>query len=402
MVLFQTTKIHAVEEGNMGQNKIKIAIIGGGVSGTAAALELDQRFEVHIFERNERLLKKLLMTGNGKSNIFTTRLNASLYNDQKFMENHDKKMQPVLLNFFNKNNIAIKIDDYGRVYPFSNSARALANILTSNFGKNVKTHLNFNVESISKVNGKYVINSSDINVFDYVILSAGSSAGLSKTPLDNNNANLLSSLDLKSSKLIPTVSSISIEENLRLIENERLDAKVSLYKGDNLITSDSGEVLFKRTALSGIVSFVVSSYLAWENSDNSKYKISLDLLEDQRTIDYISSRKDGENLIDGIFSQPVAAYLKSRLNNDYSLKNTLKLLKNLTFNVASVQLSENAQVVHGGILTSQINPQSFNLLTDPNIYISGEVLNVDGICGGFNLAFAFYSGVTIAKDITDK
>lgn len=390
----------------MSNYRKKVAIIGGGVSGISLALNLDTDIEVDIFERGEDTLKKLLMTGNGKANIFTKRLDAEFYNDQQFMKSHIETMKKELPLFFKNMQIAVFSDDYGRYYPLSNSAKALVKNLKDKLDNNVVVHLNTNVNSIIKENGKYIINANKDKLYDQVVITTGSSAGLNRVELDNNNSQLFKQMGLKTTDYKKTISSITIKEDLSLLENERLEGELSLLDNNkNVIIKDEGEVLFKKNALSGIVSFVLSSYLAWETTNEKKdFFLNFNIIKNKEEIikEYLDNKLENEAILDGLFSLKVNKYLTNRLKGNFRRENVLKLLTNLTFKVNPIQSADNAQAVHGGVELTTVNPLTLESNSLPNLFFGGEVLNIDGICGGFNLSFAFYSGILLSKTINNK
>ena len=160
-----------MQNGNRKQ-KIKVAIIGGGVSGVTAALSLPDTFEVSIFERENRLLKKLLKTGNGKANILNTDIREDSYNDPDFISNHPHMLE-LVQKFYGDNGIMTYIDEVGRGYPFSRSAKTLAQNLLKGLKSHVKVFLEKEVKTIKKTEKGYLIFDE---VYDEVILTTGSSA----------------------------------------------------------------------------------------------------------------------------------------------------------------------------------------------------------------------------------
>lgn len=365
----------------------RVAIIGGGVSGVIAALLLQDTFSVTIFEREESLLKKLLRTGNGKANIYRRNVKSNDYNDEGFLLPHLSRMEQTLDELFLKLGIITYTDEEGRVYPYSRSAKSLQSLLLA--GLKAEVHLNTNISNVIKHNDQYRILDKD---YDYLFMTVGSSAGLLSKPLDNNNTHLFRNLQLEVSPLIPVIKTIEVTEDLRLISNERQNVVMRLYRDDELIFTEAGEVLFKDHGLSGIVSFVISSHLEWsvEKHPQSTHQIRLDLVPDIPLLEVSTFIKNSEDF-PRAFSLKMSKYLTAR-----KAKNSASLIKSLSFTPVSFNNPENTQAMHGGVILDLIS-EHFNVVKSPTLFVLGEALNIDGVCGGLNLGFALYSSVTASN-----
>lgn len=383
--------------------KSKVAIIGGGVSGVAAALTLGETFQIDIYEREARLLKKLLKTGNGKANIFNRFIKPDSYNNPAFISLHPRMLE-VVEGFYFEKGILTYVDEEGRGYPYSRSAKALANALLSKLGKNVRVFLETPITEIKKEQDSYTINGQN---YDVVILTTGSSCYNPKLGVDNQNTSLFSSLGLKLNPLRPTSGPIAIEENLRDIENERVYALLSVKSKGEEVTKELGEIMFKRDALSGIASFIVHSRLTWDKGDSKKrYVAHLNLLMDKEdeVRELLKNRRMDESVLDGLFSDNLNRYLINRLPKRFVLDDVIGLLKNLTFKIKEdfTLTHDKGQIMNGGVDVIQINTHTFELISYHSLFLGGEVLDIDGISGGYNLMFALYSGVVIGKSIIDR
>ncbi|MDY0214379.1 MAG: NAD(P)/FAD-dependent oxidoreductase [Bacilli bacterium] len=370
----------------------KVAIIGGGVSGVTFALNIQDYAHVTIFEREHSLLLKLLKTGNGKANIYNRNIELSAYNDHSFMNEHYNLIEVTLDEYFKRRGLLTYTDEEGRVYPYSRSAKGLKDFLLKDLKVEVKTATN--VTNVIKEKNGYIINGE---YYDYLVLATGSSAGLFKYPLDNNNDPLLNSLKLARSALVPVIKTIKVKENLKLLHNNRSEVVMSLWMDGTLLFKEKGEVLFKEDGLSGIVSFVVSSYFEWAYKEHPKanYKITLDLIPDLGKLEIKEILKTKDDY-DKVFAPFMVSYLKT-LKGDNILNN----VKALSFTPVALNNPENTQALSGGVLIEAIT-NDFNLKNDPNLFVLGEVLNIDGICGGYNLGFAIYSGIRSSKALLYK
>lgn len=370
----------------------KIAVIGGGVSGVTFALEIQDTARVTIFERENALLLKLLKTGNGKANIYNRDIKLAAYNDQKFMKDHALKIEKTLDDFFLKYGILTYTDDEKRVYPYSRSASGLREYLLSLLKVNIK--VNTNIDSVRKHKSGYLINDE---YFDYVVLAIGSGAGLFKYGLTNNNDPLLESLSLRRTALVPVIKTIAVKENLKVLNNRRAEVIMTLWQDDTVLIKEKGEVLFKSDGLSGIVSFIVSSYFEWavKEKADAKYKVTLDLMPEHTSHDVLRLIKSKEDY-SKVFAPFLVEYLKS-LKDDNILKN----VKALSFIPLPLNYPENSQAISGGVIVEEVG-SDFTHQRAANLIILGEVLNIDGICGGYNLGFAFYSGIIASRSLLYK
>lgn len=372
--------------------KEKIAIIGGGVSGVTLASEIKYKYDVTIFEREEKVLTKLLKTGNGKANIYNRGILPNHYNDPVFMTKHAPLIEKTLDSFFAKHKLVTFTDDANRVYPYSRSAKALRVFFVSNLdGVNVLT--NTNVAEITPQDQGYKVNG---HYFDQVVIATGSSAGLFKYDLMNNNEQLFKKVTSNISPFVPVIKTIKVKENLSVLENKRAEAILKLFADGKLIRREKGEVLFKKDGLSGIVSFIISSYVEWEVRNGAKkVVISLDFMPEYSEKEVRKIFDEGGNL-KAIFAEELTRFLMNQKSD-----NLVNLIKDFKVNVIPNNNPENTQAMSGGVNVSALAKDSFKL-SSQNIFILGEALNIDGICGGYNLAFAFYSALHTASALLDK
>ena len=215
----------------------KVIIVGGGFSGVISAIEAAKRYkDVTIIERNSEILKKLLITGNGRCNYFNE--NQSLdnyhsYNEELIKDIINKETLDELNKFYEEIGIYPKIKN-GYYYPFSNQALSVKNALVNKLKElNVNIITDYYVEDIKNENNEFIIN--DEIKCDKLIISTGSKA-YPKTGSDGNGYNLLKKLGLKISEINPAlVSLVSDDKNLKDLSGVRCDAKISFYSDDKFI-----------------------------------------------------------------------------------------------------------------------------------------------------------------------
>lgn len=397
---------------------IKVGIIGGGACGLmcAASLSKNRGFQVDIIEKESRVGKKILQTGNGRCNFTNMYVSAAHYNKPLFVGKLLSTYTPSLLRdeFFNLGLVNYQ-DSEGRCYPLSDSATSVLDVLRNACKiNNVLEKVDHEVSEIIPCNGGYKVKciynkNEEVNYFyDYLVFCTG--GNLSKLSFIDN-------LGIKYSKLKQSLC--AIKANVSGLNGIRRDVKASLYINDVCEKIDKGEVLFKDGALSGIVMFNLSSHLA-RIDKYDKCFIELDLLPLQNAQLYddmwdkrlkVLKQSTIELLLIGLFPKALAQYVLKQINikidktvGDLTKKeiDALKYIcKHLKFSVKENYASANYQVVSGGINLKEIN-DNFELVKYKNIYVGGELLDIDGECGGYNLHFAFSCGLKIANQIFKK
>ena len=395
----------------------KVVIIGGGFSGLVSAIYASKNNNVTILERNEDILKKLLMTGNGRCNYFNENQNIDNYhsnNEELIKDIINENNINELLKFYQEIGIVPKIKN-GYYYPFSNQALSVKNALVNKLKEaNVNIITNYYVENIVKNNNKFIIN-NDI-VCDKLIISTGSKA-YPKTGSDGNGYDILKKFNLSMSNINPSlVSLVSDNKYLKELSGIRCDAKVSFYNNDKFIKSDIGELQLVDYGVSGICIFNLS-YLFYKCNGKKTIKVNfipfidtkeelLKYLDDRNKI--MNNNKKISELLNGIINTKLINVIikNSNINNilykslDGEEKNRLcDSIFEFEFNILSTKSFDKAQVCSGGLLLSEININTMQTKKINNLYVIGELLDIDGICGGYNLTHSFISGYLAGKNI---
>lgn len=359
---------------------MKLAIIGAGAGALYLASKL-KNFDITIFERSKKIGSKLLASGNGKCNLLNINARGCDYNKSSFVSKLLDLYSPkFILNEFNKLGLLTKIDDEGRVYPNCESSLAVVNLLLDNIHANIV--LEYPVNTISKINNKYKINDYE-ELFDYVVLATGSCASLKKE-YQMIPYNYLSSLNIKLTPLSSSLVGFKVYNDIKKLSGLRVKTNVKLYVDNELIHEERGEVIFKNDGISGIVIMNMSSYYNDTNKKNAY--IVLDLL-------YPYLEKDIVNIKGAIHPLLYSYYISRKLTkND---------LSNFKLDILDTYEKENAQVISGGVDILLIN-DDLSLKSDNKVYLMGEMLDIDGICGGYNLLFAFLCAQKIYDNLKDK
>lgn len=398
----------------------KIAIIGAGACGLWTALAISQSeagIQIDIYERFDNIGKKISMSGNSRGNVSNLNVRPEAYNVPSFVK-------PILTRYdarwayqsFEQFGIKVAADEAGRVYPISEHAKSIVltfkRLLTD---KNIYIYEQHWIEDITYRNDKkqYIIND---NIYDAVVIATGSNAGLGPKVTGSMYPTINHINPFKETNRFPALCAIGVKDDLRVIENIRVKAKVSLILG-NEIYGAKGEIQFINQAISGIATFVLSSYIAREivkyGHVSAPCLLVVDLLPSlsfTELINYLSSNLDVSNFhphaLTGLFHQHLSSWIHKRYQEasqaNFDIYKLAELIKQMTFTFDESYIAKNNQILAGGIDTTTIDNQTLEHRSYQNLFIGGEALDVDGLCGGYNLHFAFASGETIAKEIIKR
>ncbi len=414
-----------------------IAIIGGGASGLISAISADKKSngtrKIAIIEKEDKLGKKILATGNGRCNLTNSNIDKNYYFGscrEGVSAILSKYNTCYLLAYFNKLGLLTKSDDYGRVYPYSNSATSVTDVLTSNCTKdNIDIFLNCDITSIKKTHKNTYIISNTEKQFECrkIIFSVGGQAGVSK--YSGNGYSLLNMLNISQNKLFPSLCPVPVKNSIiKSLKGCRAYGKVTLLYNTTDKTkrciSEIGEIQFTEKSLSGICVFNLSrfvneffTYGTINNIKSNKISISIDFfpdfsLSELETIIYnrIKNNKssDANSVLLGILNFKIvnALFKICKINKSDKLStlsktqiNTLiNSLKNVNFDVLPSNNFKNAQVTCGGVKSCECDFRTLSYKKDKNIFFTGEVLDIDGLCGGYNLHWAWISGIIAGEN----
>lgn len=384
---------------------MKIIIIGSGASGLAAGISLLRfGYDVTILERNNISGKKLLLTGAGRCNFFNS--------DQNIVHYHSSD-KDILAKIITSNNIHL-VEDFitslgivpkvkdGYYYPFANQAYNMKELLERTYldlGGKIK--YNYLVEKIEKKNSLFLVN--DNISCDKLILATGSKA-YKMTGSDGIGYQLAKKFNHHIVKVLPSLTSLITREKINL-KGVRVDAKVTLYEDGVKVREELGQVQFTDYGLSGICIFNLSYYAVKGLNKNKKEVITIDLMPFMDKVSF--KNKKVYDLLLGFLPNKMIDYILKTLDiskdvyyedlsNDKKQELT-KILKEMEFNITSYKEFDFSQVCSGGVSLREINPLTMESIFVKNLYIIGELLDVNGDCGGYNLTFAFLSGILTSR-----
>jgi len=394
----------------MKNNVIDYAIIGGGFSGVIIAIMLGERTNSNIIllEKNDRLCKKIPSTGNGRGNLSNCSISKENYHGDKFLAERvlDQFPQKSLIEFFKELGV-LCVEENGKLFPSSMQASSISDMMRYKLDSlPVNVKLGYNVKTIQKKNDLYCIN-NEIFAKNLIVCAGG--ASMKNFGTDGNIFPLLDGLKIKSTPLKPSLVQIKTQtDKIKGLKGIKQNAVVTLLDKNEKIVSFEGDLLFTDFGVSGDTIFKMSAYMSEVKEPNLKiefipsvnYEGLKDFLVEKSKKSYILNK----HLPVGVVQNKLGLLLLKLCNenpeekaNEKSSEKLAKLIKNFSLIINGTLGFDNSQVTHGGVDTSQIN---FNLKhKTENIYFAGEVLNVDGDCGGYNLQFAYSSACVVAESI---
>lgn len=396
---------------------IRIIIIGGGAAGMMSALSARENGgDVVILERNDRIGKKLLATGNGRCNYTNKNLTIDNYHgsNPKFAYSVLSEFNvEKTIEFFERLGITPAVEDNGKVFPLSFQASSMLDVLRYEIEeKGIELITEAQVSEIKKKN-KFIVTLKDKRIFegDKVIISTGGMA-LPSSGSDGNGYNLCKRLGHTVTDIFPGLVQLKLESNLlKSMDGVKFLGIAGIYINNKLVLEDSGDILFTSYGISGPPILQISrTALEHMNKGNEVWlKVSIIHTKNQEELfQYLINRfklmpnKVIEIGLIGLINKRLIIPILKEINIEKNKKvsalskdEILKLSQILTswsFKVIGSQSWGNAQVTAGGVNTDEVDSKTMESKLVEGLYIVGELLDIDGDCGGFNLQWAWSSG----------
>ena len=395
-----------------------VLIIGGGASGLTCAISAKRKnknLNIAILEHNNKIGKKLLATGNGRCNLTNMNMRKNNFHGSFKIDTVLERYSPnKLIEFFDSMGLVCKAEENGLVYPFSKQASAVLEILKLECNRlGIDIICEECVKNIKKSGKGFTVISNNTYNCKKVVLCCGGKAspecGGSGVGLD-----LAKNLGHKIVTTTPSLCPVEVfDKNIKSLKGVRASATVTLYDGNTEIHSEVGEVQFTDTALSGICIFNLCSYI--KNCVEPNIKVSIlnisfnELLTTLKNRRNIFKNDSAENLLIGYFNSKIAVYflkqskidLTKKANDisDLELKQLANIILNWNFKCKKPTDFKKAQVMAGGVLGSEINENTMESKIVKGLYLCGELIDINGDCGGYNLHFAFSSGIIAGENL---
>ena len=388
----------------------KVVVIGAGASGIIASLKASEHNEVILIDGNDKCGKKLLITGNGKCNYWNDDININNYftNDKNLLKNILNKNNEVL-NYLEKMGIYPKIKN-GYYYPASGLAASIREIFEKELNRcNVKTLYNTKVLNVEKNNDKFIVDTSNEKInCDKVIIATGSKAA-PKTGSDGFGYDIAKKFGHTIDHILPALVGLkSNDKNIKEWAGVRTDVKLTLCVNNESLKEEIGEIQLTEDGISGICTFNISGKVSQSLYENKEVVVKINFVPTINNFYEFMERRNEllpnrtiEELLESILNYKLTNVILKRCHlnkNEYYNNLSVKDKKLLIENISQFEITINdtnsfdkAQVCTGGISLNEIN-ENMESIYVKNLYLIGELLDVDGKCGGFNLAFAFITG----------
>jgi len=399
----------------------KVVIIGGGASGMVAAIQASiNGNEVILLESNDKCGKKILLTGNGKCNYWNSEININNYNTdnpEKLKDIISEYNQHEVLSFLENIGIYPKVRN-GYYYPYSNQASSVRTLLLDELERrNVKIIYDFKVEEIIKEDNSFIIKSvSSGIVCDKVIVATGSCA-CPKTGSDGTGYNLVKRLGHHINLVTPSLVQLKGNESFfKDWDGVRCDSKLTLYVDNEKVKEEVGEIQLTDYGISGICTFNISGIATKKLELNKKVSVGINFLPSIDSFyNWFDQRNQNiknhtiEELLESVIPYKLMFVLLKKANIDrddywdnlseFQKRNLANVIENFELEITGYHSFDRAQVATGGISLNEIDSKTMESKIVPSLHLVGELLDVDGKCGGFNLAFAFISGYLAGRGV---
>ena len=372
----------------------KVICIGGGLSSSLFAYQVKKNhpsYKVIILEKDEKILKRVLISGNGRCNFFNgdflngsypLRFNFPSKVKELISENTIDEFIKILKYEFN---FSYYSDSSLRYYPFSNSSSSFRDILIKKLNEvGVETLTNSKVVSISPKNKTVNLESGNLN-YDYIFIGIGGKA------YDRDiNENILSNLNIDINPYESCLCPLYTKNKYPSLDGVRIKGILHLLINSKEVYKEEGELLFKKDGISGICVFNSSLFINEKSKNVIKFNPlchdNVDLTEIYREFNY-------DNLVSIFPDKLVKLLLKNREKLDIN-----ELLNFFTFEIKGKYPLKNSQISLGGISLNEID-NNFRLNKHQNIFVGGEIIDLHAICGGYNIGFALLSALRASKSV---
>lgn len=392
----------------------KVIVIGGGPAGMMAAITAAKQHDVILLEKNEKLGKKLYITGKGRCNL--TNASDVDFHIKQIMHNPKFMYGPLYtfdayqaIDFFEKHGLKTKVERGNRVYPASDKSSDVIRVFEMALKEaGVKVYLKANVLSCDKIDGTFSVKTDDGDyIADNLVIATG---GISYKQTGSTGDGYRFAERFGHQLVAPTAGLIGMDTEPDLVlplqglalKNVGLKIK---NKG-KVIFSDFGEMLFTHFGLSGPIVLSASSHMKKGQHIaviDLKPKLDKEQLDKRLLRDFEKyNNKDIINGLDDLLPKKLIPYIIERAKLDPHMKvhqinreirlSLIEILKGLTFEIIDKHQINQAIITQGGVEVKEVNPASMESKLVEGLYFAGEVLDVDSLTGGFNLQIAYSTG----------
>ncbi|WP_297392544.1 NAD(P)/FAD-dependent oxidoreductase [uncultured Peptoniphilus sp.] len=389
---------------------MKIAIIGGGPAGMMCAIKAAENHQVTIFEKNEKLGKKLFITGKGRCNLTNycdeREFLKNLVNNSSFMYSSIYSFSPfTTYYYFEELGLPLKVERGNRVFPASDKSSDVIKAYEKKLKDlGVKINLNYEVTSIEKVDDKFIINGRE--KFDKVVIATG---GISYklTGSTGDGYKFAKGFGHKVIDQVPGLIGINLKNNFSLAGLTLKNVELKILKDKKIISREFGEMLFTHRGISGPIVLTTSSKI----NRLKDFEMYLDLkpaLEPEKLDARIlrdfheNQNKNLENVMRALLPKDLIIYIleSAGISGDKKVnqitkeerESLVRTIKNFALKFDSLDDIDRAIVTSGGVDVKDLDPKTMESKKVSGLYFIGEVLDLDGLTGGFNIQIANSTG----------
>lgn len=405
---------------------MKVGIIGAGASGVFAALILKQNYiDTTVIERNANALKKIYATGNGRCNFTNRNVSYKNYHGEnpKFTISVIKKFDNYdVIEFFNDMGIPEVELENGKIFPKSLQASSIVKQMMC-LANHLEVEFIFDsfVDDVRKNGDVFEVKSNDsIYKFDYLIIACGSKA-YKKSGSDGNGYILMEKLGHNIVKTHPGIVQLRLNgDSFKKMSGTKFKANAKLVVDGKEVFEFYHDVLFTDYGISGPTILQLSGEAIRAKNKGLDVKIRIDTvdLDENKLYEHLiyiislNYYKKIKELLVGLINDNLIEEVLNQANIEYDINvcelskeeiyKLAHILKNLEFSVSGYKDEDSGQITCGGVDTDEINPSTMESKKIKNLYIIGEIMDVDGDCGGYNLQWAFSSAYSCAMSIIKK
>ncbi|RXJ84063.1 NAD(P)/FAD-dependent oxidoreductase [Arcobacter sp. CECT 8985] len=407
---------------------MKIAIIGGGAAGVIAAItakRLNKKLHVDIFDINKAIGKKILASGNGRCNISNTKITQENYfgENPSFINQALKEFDfKAFENFCKSIGLILDIKDSCKVYPLSNEAKSVVTLLENELDRlEINQILQTKIVDIQKLDEKFnliSVENKEFNGYDRVLISSGLQAAPQLNSTEDG-IDIATKFNHTFNPTYPSLVGLHTQFDYKnKLQGVKKEATVTLYIDKQKDKQITGDVLFTKYGVSGFAILDISQYAVYPLSLYQDVTISInlfptltrnELLGILQTLFKTLAKSDAVEALTGIIPIKLAVVLLQMNNIDINAKADsinakqqraiINTLTNLRLKIEDTQGFKHAEASGGGIRTDEVDNKTYESKLCKNLFFAGEVLDIVGNRGGFNLHFAWASGFLAGKNL---
>ncbi len=400
-----------------------IAIIGAGASGLVAAIVAARRgVKVQVYEKNNKIGKKILATGNGRCNVTNQNIKTSNYHGKNpsFVNSSLNRFNTsTCKEFFSELGVELVEGQRGRLYPRSLQSSSIVELLVYECKRlGVEFFLNTKVDKITKKGNKFCLHVEEKSLHVNRVLVATGGLAMPTLGSCDSGYEFAKSFGHTIVPTHPSLVQLVCTEDLKPISGVKVEGSIEVYEDGQSKTFANGDILFTNYGISGSavldISRVVSHSLLFKRALHVKIDLLPEFSKEQlkNLLKKRLKHSNGKSValwLDGFINSKLARFIEKSLHvkcadnlNNKEFTKLVYALKNLTLHVEDTKGFKSAEVTAGGVSTDEIDFQTMESKLQRGLFFSGEVVDIDADCGGYNLHWAWASGMSAGNNISQR